>query len=68
FNSEPKTNAQGYFSGLFAANETAKWLAQYNGDKTHFGCRTARVKVTVSGGSDERRYLTGVMRAWRLVS
>ncbi|MGH3399605.1 MAG: hypothetical protein ACRDPO_33455, partial [Streptosporangiaceae bacterium] len=48
FNSEPKTNAQGYFSGLFAANETARWLAQYNGDKTHFGCRTARVKVTVS--------------------
>ncbi|MGH3409785.1 MAG: hypothetical protein ACRDRJ_45930, partial [Streptosporangiaceae bacterium] len=38
FNSEPKTNAQGYFSGLFAANETARWLAQYNGDKTHFGC------------------------------
>jgi hypothetical protein len=68
FNSKPKTNAQGYFSGLFAANETAKWLAQYNGDKTHFGCRTARVKVTVSGGSDELRHLTGVMRASRLVS
>ena len=53
FNSKPKTNSQGDFSGLFTAYVTAKWLAQYNGDKTHFASPSPHVKVTVSGGSNK---------------
>jgi hypothetical protein len=63
FDSKPKTNAEGYFSGLFTAYETAQWLAQYDGDKTHFGSASRRLKVTVSGDSGKLRQMDGLARA-----
>lgn len=63
FDSKPKTNSQGDFSGLFTAYVTAKWLAQYNGDKTHFASASSHVQVTVSGGSKELLHLASLMRA-----
>ena len=63
FDSKPKTNSQGDFSGLFTAYVTAKWLAQYNGDKTHFASASSHVQVTVSGGSNELLHLASLMRA-----
>jgi hypothetical protein len=63
FDSKPKTNSQGDFSGLFTAYVTAKWLAQYNGDKTHFASTSSHVKVTVSGGSNKLLHLASLVRA-----
>ena len=42
---------------------TAKWLAQYNGDKTHFASSSPHVKVTVSGGSNKLLHLADLVRA-----
>ena len=63
FDSKPKTNSQGDFSGVFMAYVTAKWLAQYNGDKTHFASTSPHVKVTVSGGSNKLLHLASLVRA-----
>lgn len=49
FDTEPKTSARGFFSGLFTAYVTAKWIARYNGDKAHFYSMSPPVKVKVSG-------------------
>ena len=66
FSSKPKTNSEGDFSGLFTAYVTAKWLAQYNGDKTHFASSSPHVKVTVSGGSNNLLHLADLVRAGML--
>lgn len=47
FTPEPKTNSSGYFSGLFTVYVTARWLAKFKGNKTHFASTSATVKVTV---------------------
>jgi hypothetical protein len=57
FDSEPKTNSQGYFSGLFTVYGTAEWLARYNGDRTHFATSSRQIKVTASGNSSDARKL-----------
>jgi hypothetical protein len=67
FDNEPRTNSQGYFSGLFTAYGTAEWLAQYDGDKTHFASSSRRVKVTVRGGSGKLLQMEGLTRAGFLV-
>lgn len=64
FNVEPKTNAQGDFSGLFTAYVTAKWLAQYNGDRLHFGATSPQIRVKVSGSSTKLLQLAHLMRPW----
>lgn len=64
FNVEPKTNAQGDFSGLFTAYVTAKWLAQYNGDRLHFGATSPQIRVKVSGSSAKLLQLAHLMRPW----
>ena len=66
FDSEPKTNSQGYFSGLFTVYGTAEWLARYNGDKIHFATSSRQIKVTASGNSGslhKLRELAGLIRA-----
>jgi len=66
FNSEPKTNSQGDFSGLFTVYGTAEWLARYNGDKTHFSISSRHIKVTASGNAGNAlklRELAGLIRA-----
>jgi hypothetical protein len=63
FSPKPRTNPQGDFSGLFTAYVTARWLAQYNGDKTHFASASPHVKVTVSGGSSKLLQLASLVRA-----
>ncbi len=63
FDSEPRTNSQGDFSGLFTAYVTAKWLAQYNGDKMHFAATSPQIKVKVSGSSTKLLQLAHLMRA-----
>lgn len=66
FDSEPKTNSQGDFSGLFTVYGTAEWLARYNGDKTHFSSSSRQIKVTASGNSGDAlklRELAGLVRA-----
>jgi hypothetical protein len=66
FDSEPKTNSQGDFSGLFTVYGTAEWLARYNGDKTHFSSSSRQIKVTASGNSGDAlklRELAGLIRA-----
>lgn len=63
FDSEPKTNSQGDFSGLFTAYVTAKWLAQYNGDKMHFASTSPQIKIKVSGSSGKLLQLDHLMRA-----
>lgn len=49
FLSRPRTNALGYFSGRFTVHVTAVWVAQFDGDSTHFGSASAPVRVTVTG-------------------
>jgi hypothetical protein len=51
---EPKTNSRGYFSGLFTVFVTSKWIAQYNGDKTHYASATKQLKVTATSGGNSR--------------
>jgi hypothetical protein len=50
FLSRPLTNALGDFSGRFTVHVTAVWVAQYDGDHTHFGSASAPVGVKVTGG------------------
>jgi hypothetical protein len=57
FDSEPKTNARGFFTGLFTAYVTAKWIARYDGDKTHFFSMTPEIKVTVNHGNGNSQFL-----------
>lgn len=68
FDSKPRTNSNGYFSGLFVAY-TAEWSAQYNGDKTHFASASRHIKVTVSGNSaffGKLRQMAGLIRVTAL--
>ncbi|HEX3491122.1 MAG TPA: hypothetical protein VHU92_17370 [Streptosporangiaceae bacterium] len=53
FDSKPRTNSNGYFSGLFTVYGTAEWLARYNGDRTHFAASSRQIKVTASGKSND---------------
>jgi hypothetical protein len=48
FLSRPRTNAGGYFSGRFVARVSARWVAQYDGDGTHFGSASPAIPVTVT--------------------
>jgi hypothetical protein len=48
FLARPVTNALGYFGGRFTARVTARWIARYNGNATHFGSASRSVAVTVN--------------------
>jgi hypothetical protein len=51
YQSEPVTNSGGYFSGRFTTRVTAKWLAQYFGDKRDFVSASPLIKVTVTNSA-----------------
>jgi hypothetical protein len=55
FQFEPRTNSRGYFSGRFTVYVTSTWIAKFFGDKTHFGCVTSGVKVTVTSHKSSSR-------------
>jgi hypothetical protein len=55
FQFEPRTNSRGYFRGRFTVYVTSTWIAKFFGDKTHFGCVTSGVKVTVTSHKSSSR-------------
>lgn len=62
YQDEPRTSSRGYFSGRFTAYVTAQWVAQYNGNKRHYGSASSPVRVTVTSGAVE---LPGAARGAR---
>ena len=64
FNTDPKTDSSGRFSGLFALPYTASWFAQYVRDKTHFASTSSHIKITVSDSHVLPLALSSSIRDW----
>ncbi len=56
---EPLTNHAGRFSGNFEVYATSPFFTQYNGDKLHFACASARIKVKQSSAQQVAGSLPG---------